>query len=161
MATLNVPQNISFFSKTAEETQKMGRQLGCALQPLDVICLSGNLGAGKTTFSEGIARGAGFKGAVMSPSFGLVRLYRAPKLRIYHIDLFRVSDLETGEIGLEDCFGDSKGVVVIEWAGAAKLYLPPDRLELAFEHHKRGRKISFLSRGPRSKELLRVIIGAF
>ncbi len=141
--------------QTPEETRQLGQRLGRKLRPLDVVCLAGNLGAGKTTFTEGVARGAGFKGAVMSPSFGLVRPYRAPKLTIYHIDLFRVSDLETGEIGLEDCFGDPNGAVVIEWAGAAKLYLPKDRLEFQIDYFKEGRKISCRALGPRSQDLLR------
>jgi tRNA threonylcarbamoyladenosine biosynthesis protein TsaE len=162
MQTMNSPRvaiRPAIVCTTPEETQNLGRRLGGKLKPMDVICLAGNLGAGKTTFSEGIARGAGFKGSVMSPSFGLVRPYRAPKLMIYHIDLFRVSDLETGEIGLEDCFGDPNGAVVIEWAGAAKLYLPKDRLEIQIDYFKASRKISCRPLGPRSQELLRDFLG--
>jgi tRNA threonylcarbamoyladenosine biosynthesis protein TsaE len=149
-----INSDFSFYSSSVENTQEFGRRLGRVLKPLDIICLAGNLGAGKTAFAEGIARGAGFKGDVMSPSFGLVRLYRTPKLNLYHMDLFRVSENETGEIGLEDCLGDPKGAVIIEWARAARIYLTPDRLEVSLEYKKEGRQIILRALGPRSRRLI-------
>ncbi len=152
-----VGADFSFYSSSVDETQALGFKLGRALKPLDIACLAGNLGAGKTAFVQGAARGAGFKGDVMSPSFGLVRLYRTPKLNLYHMDLFRISDQETGEIGLEDSFGDPKGASLIEWAGAARIYLPSDRLEILFEYKKGGRQISFRALGPKSLRLLEAL----
>ena len=152
-----IEENLFFFSSSAEETKTLGRKLGQALKPLDIACLTGNLGAGKTAFAEGVAQGAGFKGDVMSPSFGLVRLYRTRKLNLYHMDLFRISESETGEIGLEDCFGDPKGASLIEWSVPARIYLPSDRLEILFEYKKDGRQISFRALGPRSRQLLEAL----
>ncbi len=146
--------DFSFYSSSVDETKALGKKLGRALKSLDIVCLQGNLGAGKTAFVEGAARGAGFKGDVMSPSFGLVRIYRTQKLNLYHLDLFRVSELETSEIGLEDCFGDPKGASLIEWAASGRLYLPSDRLEISFEYQKEGRQISFRALGARARKLL-------
>ena len=149
-----INSDFSFYSSSVEQTKEFGHKLGRVLKPLDIISLAGNLGAGKTAFAEGVARGAGFKGDVMSPSFGLVRLYRTRKLNLYHMDLFRVSENETGEIGLEDCFGDPKGAVIIEWARAARIYLAADRLEISFEYKKEGRQITLRALGARARSLL-------
>lgn len=142
-------------TQTAEETQKLGERLGRRLKGFDVVCLFGELGSGKTTLTKGIARGAGFRGRVMSPTFGLVRLYRGKRLSLNHLDLYRVTAKDTGDIGIEDYLHDPKAASVIEWPQAGTAYFPKDRLEVRLTHRAAGRRLVFKARGRRSRELLK------
>lgn len=103
-----------------------------------VFCLFGALGSGKTCFVRGFARGAGFKGSVASPTFSLVREYRAPKANIYHLDLFRIAGRDLPNLGLEDYLSDEKGICLIEWPEAVLDLLPKPRMEVRFAHVPRG-----------------------
>lgn len=141
-------------TRTPEQTQVLGRRLGRALRGLDVVCLFGDLGAGKTTLTRGIAAGAGCKGRVMSPTFGLMRLYRGKRLILNHLDLYRVAAAETGDIGIEDFLHDPKAACVIEWPEAGAAFYPKDRLEVRLSHAVQGRRLVFKARGKRSRELL-------
>ncbi|MBI5882565.1 MAG: tRNA (adenosine(37)-N6)-threonylcarbamoyltransferase complex ATPase subunit type 1 TsaE [Elusimicrobia bacterium] len=134
----------------------MGRRLGRLLRGGDTVFLIGDLGSGKTTFTQGVALGAGFRGQVASPTFVLVRRYEARVVTIYHIDFYRVAAGETRDIGLEDCIGDPKAACVVEWPAAGEGYLPPDRLEvrLAYGGAEDERKVSVKAFGPRPRELL-------
>jgi len=140
---------------TADETRALGLKLGRLLKGLDVVCLYGNLGSGKTTLTKGIAAGAGFKGRVMSPTFGLMRLYRGKRLWLNHLDLYRIDAKETGDIGIEDFLHDPKAACVIEWPEAGAAYYPADRLEVRLAHAAGGRKLAFKALGKRSRDLLR------
>lgn len=134
-----------------EETRGLAARLGRKAQPGDVICLSGNLGSGKTTFVQGFAKGAGFRGNTASPTFGLLRQYSAPRLRIYHADFFRVESRELANLGVEEWLQDPKGICLIEWPEAAKRLLPSDRLEVSLKHRKEyARALTFTGLGPRS-----------
>jgi tRNA threonylcarbamoyladenosine biosynthesis protein TsaE len=128
-------------TKSAEETHELGFKLGKKLKGLDVVCLYGDLGAGKTTFVKGVAEGAGYKGRVTSPTFGLVRLYRTRKLTIYHLDLYRVGADATGDIGIEEFITDARGVCIVEWPEAGAAYWPKNRKDIRFEHVEGGRRI--------------------
>jgi tRNA threonylcarbamoyladenosine biosynthesis protein TsaE len=145
---------VTITTRAPEQTQALGRRLGRALKGLDVVCLFGNLGSGKTTLTKGIAAGAGFKGRVMSPTFGLMRLYRGKRLLLNHLDLYRVAAGETGDIGIEDFLHDPKAACVIEWPEAGEAFYPKDRLEVRLAHVEGGRRLSFRARGKRSRELL-------
>jgi tRNA threonylcarbamoyladenosine biosynthesis protein TsaE len=140
-----------------EETKALGERLGRLLKGLDVVCLFGNLGSGKTTMTQGLARGAGFKGRVMSPTFGLARVYPGKRWTIYHLDLYRVGEGETGDIGLEDFLSDPRAFCVVEWPEAGRGYWPKDRLEVRLSSADGGRtrKIAFKAAGPRSREVLK------
>lgn len=144
-------------TRLPEETRRLGARLGRLLKGLDLVCLQGNLGTGKTTLTQGIIRGAGCRARVMSPSFGLARYYRGRRWGIYHLDLYRVGAGETGDIGIEDCLDDPRGFCVIEWPGAGTDYYPADRLEVRLSHagEGRARRLAFSARGPRSREILR------
>jgi tRNA threonylcarbamoyladenosine biosynthesis protein TsaE len=99
-------------------TQEVAREMAAALRPGDVLLLSGELGAGKTTFVRGLAEGLGVDpGDVSSPTFTLVHEYRGGRLTLYHADLYRLEKTATDELGLEEIGQD--GVLAIEW---------PDRL---------------------------------
>src|SRR5580704_1784787 len=109
-----------------EETLGFGERLACELQPGDVIALSGDLGAGKTALVKGIARGLGITQDVTSPTFTLVHEYIGGRLPLFHIDLYRLSNVEQAlAIGIEDYLSGT-GVTTIEWAEKAESLLPPD-----------------------------------
>ena len=100
-------------------TQEIARQIAAMLRPGDVVLLSGDLGAGKTTFVRGLAEGLGIDpGEVSSPTFTLVHEYHGGRLTLYHADLYRLQQTATGDLGLEE-LGVEDGVLAIEW---------PDRL---------------------------------
>jgi len=105
-------------SRSPEETVAFAAELAEGLGPATVIALAGDLGAGKTQFARGLARGLGCPGRVQSPSFGLINIYEGGRLPLYHLDLYR---LETPEeiagAGLDEYLsGDTDGVVAVEWA---------------------------------------------
>lgn len=150
-------------TSSPEETRAWGARLGRLVKPLDCVCLEGELGAGKTTFVQGLARGAGCRGRVTSPTFALARTYSGKRLGksfyIHHLDLYRVGEGETGDIGLEEYARDPRAACVVEWPRAGAAYWPKDRLEISLraEYGGRRRHIVFKARGVRSKALLRAV----
>ena len=112
-------------SRSPDETQAVGERLGRRLGPGAVVACVGELGAGKTCFLQGLARGLGVTCDVTSPTFVLVNHYRG-RLPVYHVDAYRTESLtELLELGIEDMlYGD--GVTVIEWADKLLPLLPPD-----------------------------------
>jgi tRNA threonylcarbamoyladenosine biosynthesis protein TsaE len=114
---------------SAAETEAAGERLGHRLQAGDVVLLTGELGAGKTTFVRGVARGAGSAAPVASPTFQLVRVYPG-RLQLAHVDLYRVEhNSELGDLGLEELA--DQGAVVIEWGD--RLQVPGSAL-IEIEH---------------------------
>ncbi|HEY7984699.1 MAG TPA: tRNA (adenosine(37)-N6)-threonylcarbamoyltransferase complex ATPase subunit type 1 TsaE [Ktedonobacterales bacterium] len=117
-------------SPSRRETLRLGERLGRATEPGDLILLRGDLGAGKTTLTQGIARGLGVSGAVNSPTFTLIKEY-AGRLPLYHIDLYRLDDLaQVEELGIED-YLERGGVSVVEWADRGEPLWPPSWLGIA------------------------------
>ena len=118
---------------SASETQRLAARIGNMLQKGDILVLRGNLGAGKSEFARGLARGLGIEGAVPSPSFTILNVHENGKLPMYHFDWYRISDPEElYEIGIEEYLpGD--GVTLIEWAERAEELLPERRLEVHIE----------------------------
>ena len=113
----------SVISRSPEETQVIGARLGARLRPGAVIACTGELGAGKTCFLQGLARGLGVTGAVTSPTFVLINQYRG-RLPVYHLDAYRTGSLtELAELGLEEML-HGEGVTVIEWADKLLPLLP-------------------------------------
>lgn len=124
-------------TKTAEETKTLGQKLASSLKPGDVVCLYGDLGSGKTTFTQGLARGLGLKILLTSPTFILLRHYPLPNksLTLYHIDLYRLeNEHEIKELGLPTLFTDNNAITVIEWAEKAKNLLPKKRIDVFFSY---------------------------
>ena len=98
------------------ETEQAGEELGRRVAPGSVVLLHGDLGAGKTAFVRGLARGAGVPpDEVSSPTFTIVQEYAGTRTTVYHVDLYRLSPAEIEDLGLDDLI-DSGGVVAIEWA---------------------------------------------
>jgi len=135
-------------SPTAEDTRSIGAALAPLLRPRDVIALTGELGAGKTTLVQGIARALGYDGAVTSPTFTLVREYRTAALPLVHADVYRLDRVQDAlDLGLDEVAED--GVLLIEWGDAVDALLPRDRLvvELSVPRDDDARRISIRSEG--------------
>ncbi len=145
-------------SRSAEETVEIGRRLGGVLRPGDVVLLSGPLGAGKTTLTQGLARGLGVADYVTSPTFTLVNEYRParPGLHppLYHVDLYRTSGAtEALEFGLDGyLFGE--GVAVVEWAERAPEVFPVEHLLVRLEPAGEERSLTLCAVGGRYVERL-------
>ena len=139
------------------ETRRLGRRLGRLLRPGDVVLLSGELGAGKTVFVQGLARGMRYAGAVASKSFVLLGEYAGRRGRLYHADLYRLESPEqASELGLEESLGD--GALAVEWPERGAGAFPDDALSVLFEvTGERSRRLTIESGGSRSEELLRAM----
>jgi len=112
----------------AEDTRAIGERLAELLRPGDAVALTGELGAGKTTFAQGVARGLGYGGPVVSPTFTLVREYRTERLTVVHADVYRLDRVqEVLDLGLHDTL-DEDAVLLIEWGDVVEALLPPDHL---------------------------------
>ena len=118
---------------SAEETYRLGQKLGEKAVPGQVYTLDGDLGAGKTVFTQGFARGLGIEGPVCSPTFTILMQYSDGRLPLYHFDVYRITDIEEmEEIGYQEYFY-SDGVCLIEWAGLIEELLPEDRIRIRIE----------------------------
>jgi len=147
---------LDFYSHSAEQTVRFGARLGELLRSGDVFALSGSLGAGKTTFISGLARGWGYAGQVTSPTFVLVNDYARPDgQHLWHLDAYRLdSGLDALNLGFDDLLA-SGGVLVIEWPERIAAVLPRERLSLSLrweDHTRRGLRLD--AEGPRYEALL-------
>ena len=114
-------------SKSEADTLAIGIQFASKLKAGTVIALSGELGAGKTHFVKGLAKGLGYEGEVTSPTFTLLHEYRGGRLPLWHADWYRIKSVEEAfQIGLEEVWHE--GVTVMEWPEKVKSFLPPDTL---------------------------------
>lgn len=126
--------NFSFVSHSPAETREFGRKLGARLRPGDLLCLQGDLGAGKTTLTQGLAAGWGSADPVSSPTFVVVNLYRAADGKpLYHMDAYRLENLaEAAQLGLDEMLAE--GALIVEWPERIAALLPANRLWLTIEH---------------------------
>lgn len=141
-------------SHSPEETQRFGAELGQLAAPGDVILLVGNLGAGKTCLTQGIAWGLDIDGYARSPSFVVVNEYKG-RLPMYHIDLYRLDNIaEIADLGLDDYFY-GKGLCVVEWADKALELLPSQNLLIKIDYvSDNERSLDLTGHGPRYKEMM-------
>ncbi len=147
-------RSLTVHTHSPEETEDLGRTLGARLRAGDVVALSGELGAGKTVLTRGIAEGAGAHGYIVSPTFTLIREYHGP-VTVYHVDLYRLDvAAQLDDLGLDELL-DGGGIVVIEWAEKALTLLPPDHLwiELRFLGDDQDREIVMVPRGDRAARI--------
>lgn len=116
-----------------EETQELGQRIGSAAMPGDIYTLVGDLGVGKTVFTQGIAKGLEITEPICSPTFTIVQIYEEGRMPFYHFDVYRIGDIEEmEEIGYEDYFY-GKGLCMIEWANLIEELLPKKRCEIEIE----------------------------
>ncbi len=138
-----------------DATLALGANFATVVQIGDVICLSGGLGAGKTTFARGFVRaaqGAPPDGEIPSPTFTLVQTYEAPAFTIWHFDLYRIeSPDEVYELGVEEAL--DTGVSLIEWPEKAAGLLPAERLDIHFSHAEKGRAVRIAGDGAWARRL--------
>lgn len=120
-------------TNSAEETFVLGEQIGRQAKPGDVYTLTGDLGVGKTVFTQGLAKGLGIEESINSPTFTIVQIYEEGRLPLYHFDVYRIGDVEEmEEIGFED-YVYGQGVSLIEWANLIEEILPENRIDITIE----------------------------
>ena len=120
-------------TRSPEETYELGRKIGLQARPGQVYTLTGDLGVGKTVFTQGVAAGLGITEPVSSPTFTIVQVYEEGRLPFYHFDVYRIGDSEEmEEIGYDDYFF-GKGICLIEWAELIEEILPDDRISITIE----------------------------
>ena len=140
------------YTKNEEELINLGERLGTLLQKNDVLILSGELGAGKTTFTKGLAKGLGIRQMIKSPTYTIVREYEG-RLPLYHLDVYRIEG-DADSIDLDEfLFGG--GVTVIEWGHLLGEDLPDSYLELELLKEAEGRRLHFSAQGPRAEQLIK------
>lgn len=144
--------------KNLEEAEKLGIKLGSLLEKKDVICLNGDLGAGKTTFTQAIGKGLGVTEYITSPTFTIINEYEG-RLPLYHFDIYRLFDEEELDLlGAQDYFY-SEGVCVIEWANNAENILPKERLDIWIRIiDENGRQFKFIPHGDRYVKLVEELL---
>ena len=120
-------------TENPEETFALGQKIGRAATPGQVYTLTGDLGVGKTVFTQGVASGLGITEPVNSPTFTIVQVYEEGRLPFYHFDVYRIGDIEEmEEIGYDDYFF-GEGICLIEWAELIKEILPENRISITIE----------------------------
>lgn len=130
-----------------EDTLNLGKKIGDVLKPGDILLLEGNLGAGKTTFTQGLAEGLGVDEFVNSPTFVIINEYFSGHLPLYHMDLYRLEDeAQLYDLGVEDYFFGN-GVSVVEWPEIALSLLPEAYTRLTFLREGQGREVKITTRG--------------
>lgn len=155
-------------ARDAGELAALGERLAAALFPGAVVCLRGGLGAGKTTFAQGVARGLGVFGPVPSPTFVIVAEYPEARVPLRHVDLYRLERAgEVEALGLEERVGE-EGAWLVEWPGRAEELWPADRLEIELSEEGQGeergevppgRRLRAHATGPRHVPLERALRG--
>lgn len=142
-------------TQSPEETFQLGVELGKEAEPGQVYCLSGDLGVGKTVFTQGFAKGMGIEENVNSPTFTILQPYEGGRLPLYHFDAYRIEDAEEmEEIGYEDCFYGT-GVSLVEWPEQIREVIPENgiwiRIEKDLEQGFDYRKITINLHAPGSR----------
>jgi tRNA threonylcarbamoyladenosine biosynthesis protein TsaE len=157
-----MPSFLQILTSSPEETQMAGQVLGEQAQPGDIFLLTGPLGAGKTCFTQGVARGLGVAGYARSPTFVLATRYRG-RLLLHHVDLYRIGDArEAWDLGLEELLsGDD--ICIVEWADRAEEIFPEDALWIALDYtpQEGQRSITFEKRSTRYFKMLEKLTQTF
>lgn len=145
-----------YISNNADQTKAFAKKLANHLQPGDVIALEGDLGAGKTTFTKGLAEGLEITKNVNSPTFTIIKEYKGT-MPLFHMDVYRLENSDE-DLGFEEYF-EGIGVTVVEWAHLIKDQLPPELLTIYLTHSNEGaRNIKLVPAGKRYEELCKEIM---
>lgn len=157
----------TFVTTSAEETIELGKRLGALLEPGDVLVLTGDLGAGKTQLTKGIAAGLGVEDDVSSPTFTIEMVYEGDSCTLYHFDLYRLEDAsELDDTGIFDVLG-ADGVCVIEWGEQFATEIGDERLDVILSRRddeaepgvEPARTIRFRALGTRSERIVAALRG--
>jgi tRNA threonylcarbamoyladenosine biosynthesis protein TsaE len=157
----------TFVTTSAEETIELGKRLGALLEPGDVLVLTGDLGAGKTQLTKGIAAGLGVEDDVSSPTFTIEMVYEGDSCTLYHFDLYRLEDAsELDDTGIFDVLG-ADGVCVIEWGEQFATEIGDERLDVILSRRddeaepgvEPARTIRFRALGTRSERIVAALCG--
>jgi tRNA threonylcarbamoyladenosine biosynthesis protein TsaE len=144
-----------FHTNTPEQTSEFAQRLAGFLRPGDVIALEGDLGAGKTTFTQGLARGLDIHRNVNSPTFTIIKEYHG-RLPLYHMDVYRVEN-SFEDLGFDEYF-EGDGITVVEWAHLIEEQLPDERLTIyLYREDQDHRKIVAVPIGNRYEQLCKEI----
>ncbi len=141
-----------FYLPNAQATHELGKQFGRSLPPNSVLLLEGNLGAGKTTFVQGLAEGLDLGESIESPTFTLINEYLNGRIPLYHLDLYRLETSEIEDLNLEQYWEGIEvkpGIVAIEWADRLP-YKPENYLQIEFTYTEKGDRIATLWDGKES-----------
>jgi tRNA threonylcarbamoyladenosine biosynthesis protein TsaE len=135
----------TIYTDSPEETEGFAQKIAKMLRPSDVLLLEGDLGAGKTTFTKGLAKGLGITKVVKSPTFTIIKEYQGD-LPLYHMDVYRLED-SCEDLGFDEYF-EGDGVTVVEWASMIRDFLPKEYLEIEIKHEDDlRRKIQLIPNG--------------
>ncbi len=152
---------LTFVTHGPEETYLVGKKLGENLRPGDVVALTGELGAGKTCLTQGIARGVGIpeEYRITSPTFTLINEYPG-RFALYHMDMYRLSGIkDLAEIGYDASLYE-KGVVVVEWAEKIHEMLPEETIFVSLTYEEENkRQIAFSGKGERLADIMKAMEG--
>ncbi|CAM3069030.1 tRNA (adenosine(37)-N6)-threonylcarbamoyltransferase complex ATPase subunit type 1 TsaE [Lentilactobacillus buchneri] len=142
---------------SADQTMAIGEKLAAYLAPQDLILLDGDLGAGKTTFTKGLAKGLGITRPIKSPTFTIIREYQDGRIPLYHMDVYRLEEGGGDDLGLEEYF-NGDGVNVVEWSKFVADELPDDYLRIIFRRDDSEgdnvRTLTFEATGHRFEQLI-------
>ena len=130
-------------SKNQKETQDIAQNLGKKIKKGTILALYGDLGAGKTTFIQGLAKGLGINKRILSPTFVIIRSYKGKKFNFHHIDLYRLnSESQILDQGITQLFEDPRNIVAVEWAERMEKILPKNTLKINLKYlSDKGREI--------------------
>ena len=140
----------SRFLPNLSATRQLGQELGQQAQAGDILLLRGDLGAGKTSLTQGIAQGLGISDPVTSPTFALLHEYHEGRLPLYHFDLYRLEEADIVAQGFSEYWEQGDGLTVLEWAERLGSHTPSDCLELLLEYRDEGRLAIMRAHGDRS-----------
>ena len=145
---------VKIYLENEEKTREIGSKLGELLTPKSVICLIGDLGAGKTTMTQSLARALGVDDYITSPTFTIVNEYEG-KMPLYHFDVYRIgSSEEMYDIGFDE-YIDGDGVCIIEWANLIEDIVPDEYLYIEMNYKETGREMILTPKGDKYEEIVK------
>ena len=148
---------IKIYLENEQKTQEIGYKLGKLLTPQSTICLIGDLGAGKTTITQSIAKALEVEDYITSPTFTIVNEYEA-KIPLYHFDVYRIgSSEEMYDIGYED-YINGEGVCIIEWANLIEDILPEEYLTIELNYKDMSREMTLIPKGKKYESIVEELI---
>lgn len=145
---------VKIYLENEEQTKKIGYKLGQLLTPKSVVCLIGDLGAGKTTMTQSLAKALEVDDYITSPTFNIVNEYEG-RMPLYHFDVYRIgSSDEMYDIGFDE-YIDGEGVCIIEWANLIEDILPNEYLYIEMNYKETGREMILTPKGEKYEEIVK------